>query len=194
MATGANEAEAVTALARFGLGARPGDLRAAAADPRGFLIEELRTANIALISGGGLPSCPAALQAYYAEQQQKRAERAKMAAMEQARQSAVAVNPPAATPASAPATAPPAPPPQPKPPIELTLFRSEAQTRLHKQLTAPAGFVERLVAFWSNHFAVSVAKSGDLRAAAGPFEREAIRPIFSGDFRRFSSPRKPTRR
>ena len=106
MATGANEAEAVTALARFGLGARPGDLRAAAADPRGFLIEELRTANIALISGGGLPSCPAALQAYYAEQQQKRAERAKMAAMEQARQSAVAVNPPAATPASAPATAP----------------------------------------------------------------------------------------
>ena len=102
MATGANEAEAVTALGRFGLGARPGDLRAAAADPRGFLIEELRTANIASISGGGLPSCPAALQAYYAEQQQKRAERAKMAAMEQARQSAaVAVNPPALTPASA---------------------------------------------------------------------------------------------
>ena len=141
MATGANEAEAVTALARFGLGARPGDLRAAAADPRGFLIGELRTANIALISGGGLPSCPAALQAYY-EQQQKRAERAKMAAMEQARQSAaVAVSPPAVTPASAPATALPALPPQPKPPVELTLFRSEAQTRLHKQLTAPAGSV-----------------------------------------------------
>ena len=63
MATRANEAEAVTGLARFGLGARPGVLRAAAADPRGFLIEELRTANIALISAGGLPSCPAALQA-----------------------------------------------------------------------------------------------------------------------------------
>ena len=183
MATGANEAEAVTALGRFGLGARPGDLRAAAADPRGFLIEELRTANIALISGGGLPSCPAALQAYYAERQQKRAERAKMAAMEQARQSAaVAVDPPAVTPVSAPAMAPPAPPPPPQPPVELTLFRNEAQTRLHKQLAAPAGFVERMVAFWSNHFAVSVAKSGDLRAAAGPFEREAIRPNILGRF------------
>jgi hypothetical protein len=45
MATGQNEAQAVTALNRFGLGARPGDLRAAAGDPRGFVIEELLTAN-----------------------------------------------------------------------------------------------------------------------------------------------------
>jgi uncharacterized protein (DUF1800 family) len=45
MATGQNEAQAVTALNRFGLGARPGGLRAAAGDPRGFLIEELLTVN-----------------------------------------------------------------------------------------------------------------------------------------------------
>ncbi len=42
--------------------------------------------------------------------------------------------------------------------------------------------VERLVAFWSNHFAISVAKGGPTRAAAGAFEREAIRPFVLGRF------------
>jgi uncharacterized protein (DUF1800 family) len=177
MALGSKEALAVTALARFGLGARPGDLRAAASDPRGMLIEELRTANIALLSGGGLSSCPAALQSFYLEQQRRQAERTRMAAMEQ---SAASVVPSGQAPASAPSVSPkPAPP---KPPIEQTMFREEALARLNKQLKAPAGFVERLVAFWSNHFAVSVAKGGPVLVSAGPFEREAIRPNVIGRF------------
>ena len=45
-----------------------------------------------------------------------------------------------------------------------------------------SAYVERLVAFWSNHFCVSVAKSNIGRAAAGAFEREAIRPHVSGRF------------
>ena len=53
MAIGPNEAQAVMAFTRFGLGARPGDLRAATSDPRGFLLQEMRTANIAAISSGG---------------------------------------------------------------------------------------------------------------------------------------------
>ena len=53
---------------------------------------------------------------------------------------------------------------------------------MRKQLQARVGFVERLVAFWSNHFAVSIAKSSELRVAAGPFEREAIRPNALGKF------------
>ena len=40
---------AVTAFNRFGFGARPGDLAAAASDPRGFLLEELWTSDIALV-------------------------------------------------------------------------------------------------------------------------------------------------
>ncbi len=68
------------------------------------------------------------------------------------------------------------------PPVEQTLFRVEASARLQKQLQARVGFVERLVAFWSNHFAVSAAKSPELRVAAGPFEREAIRPNALGKF------------
>ena len=69
----------------------------------------------------------------------------------------------------------------PKPP-EQTLFRADAQARLERACAAPIGYVERLVAFWSNHFCVSVAKSNIGRAAAGAFEREAIRPHVLGRF------------
>ena len=45
-----------------------------------------------------------------------------------------------------------------------------------------SAFVERLVAFWSNHFCVSATKAQLLRASAGSFEREAIRPFVLGRF------------
>ncbi|HKN27784.1 MAG TPA: DUF1800 family protein [Roseiarcus sp.] len=130
------------AFNRFGLGARPGDLAWAAGDPRGFLLEELRTANVARIRNGALPGGVAALQALYLDQRAKRAEREKTAMAPPTEK--VAVNSQAE-----PEAAKPAPP---KPPsVEQALFRAEADAQ------APAGFVERLVAFWSNHFAVSVA-------------------------------------
>ena len=49
MTIGPDLPEAVTAFKRFGFGARPGDLNAAAGDPRGFLLDELWTASVALI-------------------------------------------------------------------------------------------------------------------------------------------------
>jgi uncharacterized protein (DUF1800 family) len=181
MTIGPNQAQAVTAFNRFGLGARSGGLTAAAGDPRGFLLDELRTPDVALIRDRAPPSGSQALQAFYLDQQQKRAERIRMAAM--------AAVPPASsmTPAAASMAAVPGKPGAPKAepakaPVEQALFRAEAQARLDKQLKARAGFVERLVAFWSNHFAVSVAKGGNLRVAAGPFEREAIRPNALGKF------------
>lgn len=64
---------AVTAFDRFGFGARPGDLGAAPGDPRGFLLEELRTANVALIRDHAPPSGAEALTAYRLEQQQRTA-------------------------------------------------------------------------------------------------------------------------
>jgi uncharacterized protein (DUF1800 family) len=196
MTIGPDLAGAVTAFNRFGFGARPGDLAAAAGDPRGFLLEELWTANVALIRDRPPPSGPAALQAYYLDQQRKRAERMSMAM-------AAPKAPPPVVPSMAPLG--PAPPegasmtpmaagqsgapreatpesPKPQPQVEQALFRAEAVARLQKQLQARLGLVERLVAFWSNHFAVSVAKSAELRAAAGPFEREAIRPNVLGKF------------
>jgi len=178
---------AVIAFNRFGFGARPGDLAAAASDPRGFLLDELSTANVALVRDSPPPSGPAALQTYYLDQQRKRAERTSMAVAKA----------PLAVPSAAPGPpegrsmaagqsgtpregAPESAKPQPQ--VEQAMFRAEAEARLQKQLQARVGFVERLVAFWSNHFAVSVAKSAQLRAAAGPFEREAIRPNVLGKF------------
>ncbi|MBV8104266.1 MAG: DUF1800 family protein [Hyphomicrobiales bacterium] len=248
MTIGPDYAQAVTAFNRFGLGARPGDLNAAAGDPQGFLLEELWTANIALIRDRAPASGQSALQAYYLEQQQLRAERVRIAARPSAAQSAerapamlagrpggpIATIPPTAlsmatmgpVPPAGPSTAqtpsalaaapleaaPPqgsslastsaistgAAPPEgvtmaapheakpaaakPQPPVVQAQFSAEASARLQKQLQARAGFVERLVAFWSNHFAVSAAKSAELRIAAGPFEREAIRPNALGKF------------
>jgi uncharacterized protein (DUF1800 family) len=153
---------AVAALNRFGLGARPGDLAAAAGDPRGFLLEELRAPDIALLLQPPLPGAAAALQRFYLDQQQKRMARERAA--------------------MAPPEAAPSPVGKPEPPPEQMLFRDEAMARYAKQFAASAGFVERLVAFWSNHFAVSLAKGAHLRVTAGPFEREAIRPHVLGKF------------
>jgi len=54
-------------------------------------------------------------------------------------------------------------------------YRSAVAARLNSALNTPAPFVERLVHFWANHFAVSVDK-GQVAAYAGAFERDAIRP------------------
>ena len=55
----------------------------------------------------------------------------------------------------------------------------EARTTSAMQCRTP--FVERLTHFWSNHFAVSVEKSGVMGFAAG-FEADAIRPHVLGRF------------
>jgi uncharacterized protein (DUF1800 family) len=71
--------------------------------------------------------------------------------------------------------------PAPLPP-QQQLFRAEALARFQRVVAADTGFVERLVHFWSNHFCVSASKSGAVRAIAGAFEREAIRPHVLGRF------------
>jgi uncharacterized protein (DUF1800 family) len=73
-------AQAVKAFNRFGLGARAGDLNAAAGDPRGSLLEELSNANVALIRVQAPVSWTSALQAHYLEARARRADRSKLAA------------------------------------------------------------------------------------------------------------------
>ena len=150
------------ALSRFGFGPRgDGDLAAASLDPRGFLRAEIEQPGAALLAGPGLPDSNIALQSMFAEQDAEKAAREKMA-------------PPGAQPEQ---------PQPPKPPSPQQMFyRAEALARFRRAFAARAGLVERLVAFWSNHFAVSVAKGGPTRAAAGAMEREAIRPHVLGRF------------
>jgi uncharacterized protein (DUF1800 family) len=53
--------------------------------------------------------------------------------------------------------------------------------RLNTALSSDTGFAERLVHFWSNHFAISVNKLL-VRTFAGNYEFEAIRPNILGKF------------
>lgn len=60
-------------------------------------------------------------------------------------------------------------------------YRSAVDARVESALNSPTPFVERLVHFWANHFAVSVEKPA-VAALAGAFEAEAIRPHVLGRF------------
>ncbi|MBW9102453.1 DUF1800 domain-containing protein [Paraburkholderia phenoliruptrix] len=60
-------------------------------------------------------------------------------------------------------------------------YRCAVNARVTSALTTPTPFVERLVHFWANHFAVSTEKPA-VAALAGSFEAEAIRPHVLGRF------------
>ena len=61
-------------------------------------------------------------------------------------------------------------------------YLAAVNARTESALTTPAPFVERLVHFWSNHFAVSVQKPA-VTDLAGAFELEAIHPFVLGNFK-----------
>ncbi|WMY10459.1 DUF1800 domain-containing protein [Paraburkholderia phenoliruptrix] len=60
-------------------------------------------------------------------------------------------------------------------------YRASVNARVVSALTTKTPFVERLVHFWANHFAVSTEKPA-VAALAGSFEAEAIRPHVLGRF------------
>jgi uncharacterized protein (DUF1800 family) len=219
------------AFNRFGFGAKPGGFAEASGDPRGFLVEELKKPDVALIAAANLPPSKQALQEVFEQQEQRKAQRAAAPGASapggSPSNTSMQATPPAANgepgasmtgmaagetsmgqmadqPAGngpAPAapmadgqpmqppgagSAPAAPmtegKPKQQPSVARDLYREEVLARLQKQADAGAGFVERLVAFWSNHFTISVAKGPLIRTSAGAFEREAIRPHVLGRF------------
>jgi len=162
---------AAIAANRFGLGTRPGDARAIGSDEQGWLKAQLE--RPASPPAAGSPESARVL----GEVRDLRAARQVAA---QAR--ANLVRPPAA---------PDAPPPQ-SPGIDQQAIREfggfvrehyVAQTGERHRLAIETDqpFVERLVHFWSNHFAISADKQ-PLAALAGLYEQEAIRPHVTGNF------------
>jgi uncharacterized protein (DUF1800 family) len=187
------QADAALALHRFGLGPRPGSIAAVAADPRGAIFAEIDAPNAGLVPNPLLLSSGEAARAAFNFQMERRTARlAERAAKDQAPMAGVvnpgdagADMPPAA---AAGAMSPPgggaaAPPPnQQGPGVPQQIYRAEAKARIDAALAADIGFVERLVWFWSNHFCVSADKGVQVRALAGAYEREAIRPHVLGRF------------
>jgi uncharacterized protein (DUF1800 family) len=160
--------ETAIAANRFGLGARPGDAAAIGSDARGWLAQQLDVARAA-------PAAEPASARVLAE----------VGALRAVRQVAAQVR-------ANPTRRPNAEPPPASPGIdeqairELGTFIREhyvAQTteRHRLALESDRPFVERLVHFWSNHFAVSADKQ-PLAALAGLYEQEAIRPHVTGNF------------
>src|SRR3954471_20423060 len=61
------------------------------------------------------------------------------------------------------------------------IFRAETQALQDWAITTATPFRERLVAFWANHFTVSLRR-GEVAPLAGAYVREAIRPHATGRF------------
>jgi uncharacterized protein (DUF1800 family) len=64
--------------------------------------------------------------------------------------------------------------------VEIAL--GEARAALESRVSTRRPFVERLVAFWSNHLCVSAAAKVLVAPLAGSYERDAIRPHVLGKF------------
>jgi uncharacterized protein (DUF1800 family) len=161
--------DAAIAANRFGLGARPGDARAIGSDPQGWLKEQLE--HPASSPPAGAPESARVL----AEVRDLRVARQ---VAQQARANLVRPN--------TTDTPPPSPGIDQQAIREFGTFVREhyvAQTAERHRLAIETDrpFVERLVHFWSNHFAVSADKQ-PLAALAGLYEQEAIRPNVTGNF------------
>ncbi|WP_326524756.1 DUF1800 domain-containing protein [Sphingomonas sp.] len=178
-------ADAAIALNRFGLGARPGE--PVPGDPRRWLVDQFDRYRP---RSPQLASAPTALDAgrqlveYQQARQGLRAERREMPAMEGA-----------ASPANRRPAGPRQVAAQEAEPVSdaeraamamrrvgRQLYTDSIGLRMNAALTTPAPFVERLVHFWANHFAIS-ADGMRVVGFAGPFEFEAIRPHVLGRFR-----------
>ena len=153
-----DDTHSAIAANRFGLGARPGELAALGADPRGWLRAQLQGSPPQL-SGwdlrGSQETLAQALELRRDIQQQRKAERVDAALAEAQLQKVGQLLKP--------------------------IYVNEATARFAEAVSSERPFLERLTQFWANHFAVSVDKQL-LAGLAGSFEREAIRPQVLGRF------------
>jgi uncharacterized protein (DUF1800 family) len=154
------------ALNRFGLGARIGEVEALR-DPQEWLLGQLEPASLKLAGEADLPS---------GEELERRAAEARTALRSRRREAAETEEPDGERSDGRPAL-----------PRSLASFREtageEMDVVLRQRVRSETPFVERLVAFWSNHLCVSFAGKPRVAPWAGHYERAAIRPHVLGRFR-----------
>lgn len=150
---------AASAANRFGLGARGDEIARIGGDPRGWLLAQVASKDRS-DPFAGLPDSGAYLDQYHDYLRQRREMRERQRAGKDA---------------------------DGMPANGRRDFRRAQQRefmlRQRVAATTTRPFAERLVRFWSNHFAISVDKF-QASLFAGPMEREAIRPHLAGPFRR----------
>ena len=142
---------AAIAMNRFGLGARPDD--PSPSDPRRWLLAQLDAYQPASSPWQPLPRTPALVEAWLVQQRAVR--QAPEGERSGIRQAYLRQG--------------------------RDAYVAAVGARTDSALQSPTPFVERLVHFWANHFAVSVDKL-PIVGLAGGFEFEAIRPHVLGRF------------
>ena len=149
--------EAIIAANRFGLGARPGDLQEIDKNPTAWLLDQLEGPSRLPSEIRSLPETPEVLVEVQKIRQMRREE--KRAADD-----------------------------EPAPDIVKKFgsmvrrhYLEQTDARFRIAATTDLPFHERLVHFWTNHFAISADKP-PVSALVGLFENEAIRPNVSGNF------------
>lgn len=167
----------VAAVNRFGMGARPGDLEKVH-DPRAWLEEQTASGP-----GGGqsLADLPTSLD-YLKREGQYKLERREFKRADNPQRRALLTGNAGGSDTVGPKS-------KQEKPAALRAFKrqfrddlfAEASARFRIAASTDTPFTERLVRFWSNHFAVSMDK-GPARLYAAPMEREAIRPHVNGRF------------
>jgi uncharacterized protein (DUF1800 family) len=149
--------EGAIAAHRFGLGAKPGEIEAASASPHAWLMSQLEGPVEQPQSLGGTPLVSGGRLAAQLEEDRKQVQMLKRDRADNA-DAIKAINK-----------------------SRGQIFVNEMAARFAQGFTTNKPFAERLVWFWSNHFAVS-SLNGRAAMFAGAFEREAIRPHISGTY------------
>lgn len=184
---------AFLALNRFGFGARGGmahDLSNAASDPRAFVKSDIERSNQVL------PESTSLLPTHELSTRfliySRSVERARHSEAETAQASSSSNRPSTGvdhnvaksltSTARTGGLASDLKPIDNQPNVILETFHAEVLARVRHATMVDCGFAERLVAFWSNHFSISIAKNEFVHILAGAFEREAIRPHILGHF------------
>jgi len=149
--------ESVIAANRFGLGARPGELANIGSDPRGWLMQQLPGPQSLPNEIRSLPRSASIL--VEVSEIRKMQREAKNAATDQPAPDVV----------------------QKFGKIARRHYLEQTETRYRNAVATDFPLHERLVHFWTNHFAISADKP-PITALAGCFENEAIRPNLAGSF------------
>jgi uncharacterized protein (DUF1800 family) len=147
------------AVLRFGLGARPNDLRAVKSDPRGWLLEQIRDA-VPLSGSTPLASSEeifAGVLAARAQRQELQREVPTQSA-DTAKTTTNLLRD-----------------------VYLPHYRAQVLARAQSAALTNQPFAERLLHFWTNHFAISADK-GAVFGLAGTLENEVVRAHVNGRF------------
>jgi uncharacterized protein (DUF1800 family) len=161
---------AAIAATRFGLGAKPGEIEAAAADPKGYLRAQIRPGG-ADQPPGLLPKGAQRLAEFRDYQRERREVR-----LEKAAAAPSAATQPAGD--AGPVPPPPGPPKDAVAQVGAMLRQDIGQdfsARLQLAAATDAAFRERWTLFWANHFTVSATK-----AITGRSSRRRSGPMSSG--------------